>query len=442
MQKRIHEIRDPIHVFIRLDSDERKVLDSRPFQRLRHIHQLGLCYLVYPGATHRRFEHSLGVMELANRVFDVVTNGDCVKDDVRETLPEIANEDQRNYWRRVLRMAALCHDLGHLPFSHSAERDLLPKGWNHERLTRQMILSPEMSEIWNSMTPPLRAEHIVKLAVGPRESVGLSFSNWEGVLSDIIVGDAFGVDRMDYLLRDSHHAGVAYGRFDHHRLIDTLRILQSPPVGRKDVPTEPALGVEEGGLRSAEALLLARYFMYSQLYYHPIRLIYDVHLKDFLAAWLPKGRFPTRVKAFLRLTDNEVTSALHSAAASASRTGHDAAKAIVHHEHFKVLYRRRPDDLARNPEASHAVFKAAKKRFGGACIRYAKRTGEGGAVEFPVLMPDERVAWATSLSEVLRRLPVAAADYVFVSAEKKEKALQWLDQKRDIIVELRTEGKA
>lgn len=71
--KEYHEIRDPLHVFIRLDSDERKVLDSYPFQRLRYIHQLALSYLVYPGATHRRFEHSLGVMELAGRVFDVVT---------------------------------------------------------------------------------------------------------------------------------------------------------------------------------------------------------------------------------------------------------------------------------------------------------------------------------------------------------------------------------
>ena len=73
MVKNIHEIRDPIHVFIRLDSDERKVLNSPPFQRLRHIHQLALTYLVYPGATHKRFEHSLGVMELASRIYDVVT---------------------------------------------------------------------------------------------------------------------------------------------------------------------------------------------------------------------------------------------------------------------------------------------------------------------------------------------------------------------------------
>ncbi|TEB10432.1 hypothetical protein Pmgp_02341 [Pelotomaculum propionicicum] len=73
MTKIYHEIRDPVHVFIKLDNDERKVLNSFPFQRLRHIHQLAMSYLVYPGATHKRFEHSLGVMELAGRVFDIVT---------------------------------------------------------------------------------------------------------------------------------------------------------------------------------------------------------------------------------------------------------------------------------------------------------------------------------------------------------------------------------
>ena len=71
--KRYHEIRDAIHGFVRLESDERRVLDSPPIQRLRNIHQLAMSYLVYPGATHKRFEHSLGVMELAGRVFDVVT---------------------------------------------------------------------------------------------------------------------------------------------------------------------------------------------------------------------------------------------------------------------------------------------------------------------------------------------------------------------------------
>ena len=122
MPKNIHEIRDPIHVFVRLDSHEREVLNSRPFQRLRHIHQLALTYLVYPGATHKRFEHSLGVMELASRVFDIVAKPDNVTDQIRNLLGPLNQPDELRYWRRVVRMAALCHDIGHLPFSHAAEK--------------------------------------------------------------------------------------------------------------------------------------------------------------------------------------------------------------------------------------------------------------------------------------------------------------------------------
>lgn len=207
-----------------MDSHERKVLDSRPFQRLRNIHQLAMTYLVYPGATHRRFEHSLGVMELASRVYDIVTFQENVNGRIKELIPEIRNIDEKGYWRKVLRIAALCHDLGHIAFSHAAEKDLLPHGWSHERITREIILHSDMKSIFESLTPPLRSSDIVKLALGKEKAPDLEFTDWETVLSEIIVGDAFGVDRMDYLLRDSLHIGVAYGRFDHYRLIDTLRI--------------------------------------------------------------------------------------------------------------------------------------------------------------------------------------------------------------------------
>jgi HD superfamily phosphohydrolase len=87
-KKRTHEIRDPIHTFIKVDNREREIIDSRPFQRLRNIHQLALSHLVYPGATHRRFEHSLGVMDLAGRVFDVVTNEENIRfESVEAILP-------------------------------------------------------------------------------------------------------------------------------------------------------------------------------------------------------------------------------------------------------------------------------------------------------------------------------------------------------------------
>jgi HD superfamily phosphohydrolase len=434
MPKRSHELRDPIHVFIRLSSEERRVLDSRPFQRLRYIHQLALTYLVYPGATHRRFEHSLGVMELAGRIFDVVTDPAHVTDLVGRAVPEIGDPEKLGYWRKVLRMAALCHDIGHLPFSHAAEHELLPKGWDHERLTLDLIQSEDMRVIWEEMTPPLRVDDIAKLAVGPKKRSDLSA--WETILAEMIVGDAFGADRMDYLLRDSHHAGVSYGRFDHHRLIDTLRLLIAPD-DRSEV-AEPSLGLEEGGLHSAEALLLARYFMYSQLYFHPVRRIYDIHLKDFLREWLPGGRFSTNAQDLLKLTDNEVTAAFFDAAAESGKPGYDAARRIVRREHYRVLYERHPPDVAVNPEAGQAITAAAREFLGPDAVRHDRYAQKGGVAHFPVLRRDGTLTSSLVLSGTLANVPVISIDYVFVEPSLLPEARRWLEASKDEII--RVEG--
>jgi uncharacterized protein len=189
LKKRHHEFRDPIHTFIVIDNRERNIIDSRPFQRLRNISQLALTYLVYPGATHRRFEHSLGVMELASRVFDTITRKENIHDGVRDIIPD---EDVLPLFKKMLRAAALCHDIGHLPFSHAAEEELLPEGWDHERLSEELIRSPEMQAIWRE-DPQFNVETLVKLAIGPKKLArrGVAFSPWEAVLAEIIVGDAF-----------------------------------------------------------------------------------------------------------------------------------------------------------------------------------------------------------------------------------------------------------
>lgn len=435
MPKHWHEIRDPIHIFVRLDSDEREVLNSEPFQRLRHVHQLALTYLIYPGATHRRFEHSLGVMELATRIYDVITNPANLTDGVKETLPEL-EPDKKAYWRRVLRMAALCHDLGHLPFSHAAE-ELLPDGVRHEAISAALIRSEPLKGVWEKMTPPLRIDDVVKIALGPKEAKDLVFSNWESLLAEIIVGDAFGADRMDYLLRDSYHAGVAYGKFDHYRLIDTLRILPPPPRDKKEDVGAPELGVEEGGIRSAEALMLARYFMYSQLYFHPIRRIYNVHLKDFLRLWLPGGKFDTSVNGHLKLTDNEVTSAMRNAAADPSDKAHDPARRIIRRDHFRRVYARNPDDIKINPMAGHAIAKALSEHLGAENVRHEFQSPKGGAPDFPVKMPDGRIVSALSASETLPMLPSPSVDFVYVDKQRVQKAREYIAARRDEVLKIK-----
>jgi HD superfamily phosphohydrolase len=432
MPKHNHEVRDPIHVFIRLDSEERKVLNSRPVQRLRHIHQLAMTSLIYPGATHRRFEHSLGVMELAGRVYDVVTHPANIGNDAARAVVPPPGSHQLTYWRRVVRMAALCHDIGHLPFSHAAEAELLPTGWDHERLTVELIRGQELRPVWSEIK--VQPEDVAKLAVGAKKYKDAPLNDWEALLAEIIVGNAFGVDRIDYLLRDSHHAGVAYGRFDHFRLIDTIRILPKT-IGSE----EPTLGVEEGGLHSAEALLLARFFMYTQLYFHPIRRVYDIHLKNFLQKWLPGGTFSTRLEDHLNLTDNEVMAAILTAARDAHSPGHDEASRLVDREHYRTFYQRNPDDVAINPESAKAIFEAACGQFGDTFVHWDSYKEKNRGLDFPVLARDGRIVSSLSLSDTLKNVPVVAVDFVFIAPHLRTEAERWLREHREEIITPRSE---
>ena len=427
LAKQWHEIRDPVHVFIRLETPERKILDSSFFQRLRHVHQLALTNLVYPAATHTRFEHSLGVMDLASRVFDIVTSPDNLShESVRGLVPKQGSHDL-TYWRRAVRMAALCHDLGHLPFSHAAEEKLLPEGWRHEHITGEIIHEKGLADIWKELH--LDPVDVAKLAVGPKYWKGDPFSDLEAILCEIIQGDALGVDRIDYLLRDSLHAGVSYGRFDHYRLVETLRILP-----KEEGSDEPALGIEDGGIYSAEALVLARYFMYSQLYFHPVRRIYDIHLQEFLVDWLPGGTFPVSPTELLPYSDVEVYSAIRRAADDPAAKGHDPASRIVHRKHFKLLYTRNPADLVVNRDAAAAIYDAALQEFGPDSVRIDRYPGKGGSHHFPVLTRDGRIASSLDLSPTLKTTPPFAVDYVFIRPDLLVKGQTWLAKCRQEII--------
>lgn len=254
-------------------------------------------------------------------------------------------------------MAALCHDLGHIPFSHGAE-ELLPKDTHHENLSVEVIRSPQMQKLWSAMTPPLNADHVAKIAVGVEKWSGEPFSEWEELMTEIVTGDPFGVDRIDYLLRDSLHAGVAYGRFDHQRVIDTLRILWD------DEQQKAVVGIEAGGLHAAEGLQLARYFMFEQLYFHKVRRALDVHLRKYLPAFLSGGTYPTTVNGHLRLTDDHVLAAMQDDAADPESPRHQLASRILQRRFFRVLYERRPEDLRKNADAVGTVYRAARARFG------------------------------------------------------------------------------
>jgi len=419
-----YEIRDAIHATIRFDELEKAVINSAPVQRLRHIRQLGSASLVYPGGTYSRFEHSLGTMELATRVFDRIVSPDSDSPPSVTALLEV-ERPQLAHWRHAARMAALCHDIGHLPFSHSAEHELLPAGYTHERLTVELIKSDLMRPLWKAMS--LDAETVARLAVGPLYFPG-AWSPWESVLTEIITGDALGVDRMDYLLRDSYHIGVAYGTIDHHRLIDTIRMSPDP-----ERPRLFRLGIREGGLHSAEALMLARYLMFEQVYCHHVVQIYDTHLVDFLKAWWGQEKYDVRIDAHLRMTDNEVLAAMRAAYFDHA-AGYDAAKAILERDHFKLLFEPTPAELADQPDICVNVFDALSGFIPLQELRYRPPFRRPGAIaDFPVLMRDGRVLYAKDISKILGHIPPLSADYVFVSRDAYPQADKWLKENRSTV---------
>jgi len=428
MAKHQQEIRDPIHNFVRASADEISAINSRAFQRLRNIQQLALTYLIYPGATHRRFEHSLGVMELAGRVFDVLVAEGGRHESARNIFPD---RDTLAAWKKVVRLAGLFHDLGHLPFSHAAEEQLLPDGKRHEWLTVELIRSDEMRSVLKKMMPPPDPDQVSKIAIGPQKwakwfGKATDFDNWDLLMTEIVTGDAFGVDRIDYLLRDSHHAGVGYGRFDHYRLIDTLRILQHPNGER------PMIGIEQGGIHAAEALQLARQFMFLQLYLHHVRIAYDIHLSDFMKAWLTT--YPTVVDDHLKTTDNEVLVAISAAARDLNANGHDAAERIVERKHFRKVYERNAADQKVNPESVERIAKALRDRYSEAIVRYRVEPPKQQSIDFPVLLDSDEISSSVAESDIYSDFKPASTGFVFIEKSKRDDAKQWLKNNKDTII--------
>jgi HD superfamily phosphohydrolase len=286
---RTYEIRCPVHGFITLNDWEWNIISQPAFQRLRRIRQLAWTDYVYPGAMHTRFEHSLGVMHTGTLLYDAIRRSS------KEVLvAELAyNDVGLDRDRQLVRLAALLHDVGHGPFSHASE-ELLPENENGKKYGHAdysvAVIKAELKQAIEEH--PLngnyrfQADDVAALIEGSAKAKQSVF--WR----DLIDGQ-MDADRMGYLLRDSYHAGVQYGRFDLHRLVSTIRAIPRPEGA-------PRLGIAEGGVHAAEALVLARYFMFTQVYFHKTRVAYDLHLRGALKEMLPKGHFPKPVDGELQ----------------------------------------------------------------------------------------------------------------------------------------------
>lgn len=333
---------DSVHGFVRFDEYEKILIDTLLFQRLHYIHQMGLAYLVYPGATHSRFEHSLGVTHIATLIFDRLC--DSVRPDLFQYVPRKGSVEY-SYWKKVLRIAALCHDLGHLPFSHVVEDDILQEG--HEEETLKIMESSLLKPLWNMIEEKTTfhkilpdkcfKDDVIKIAIGEEKlkklgRKSLKFSTWERIVAEIISGDYFGADRIDYLLRDSKYTGIAYGMFDYLQLIEQLRILPS------EDGEGLSLGIDENGLESTEALLLARHFMHMRVYqYSPVKA-FNFHMRRFLKDYILNNSDFLELPDFIYFSDPLVIVALTEAAKNEKHKFHRDAKIILERkDHFKAL---------------------------------------------------------------------------------------------------------
>ena len=228
-------IRDPLWNNIRLDPITFELIDTPAFQRLRYVRQLGLAFLVYPGATHSRFEHALGTYHLARRALTLFEE--------HEDYASIGRDECM-----LIRVAALLHDIGHYPFSHALEEI---GALNHEEVARPLICQGEVATILRRELGHDAPERIVALIRGGSESP------LQGLISGSI-----DLDKLDYLRRDAFMCGVSYGEIDVDRLLNALTLVRDPDTGR------PTVGMVEKGLSALESLLFAKYQMYRNVYWH------------------------------------------------------------------------------------------------------------------------------------------------------------------------------
>lgn len=346
-------IRDPIHGTLSVSEEEKAVVDSRFYQRLRHVRQLGFGELAFPGATHTRHAHSLGAMHVSSRLFDAVAERGAP-----------LSPRARERFRAAVRLAVLCHDLGHMPLSHASESIAPPRAklhlprWIddgereqavHEDFTVRILLD-------SALTAEVRAryaafevtpEHVASLITGcdppgasPFVDGGL---DWSPLLRALVSGE-LDADRMDYLLRDSFFTGVNYGRYDFDWIVQNLNA--APKDGKV------YLALSKAAAFAFEDFLLSRYHMFLSVYYHHTSVSFDHMLKRWYAEARGEFEIPAEPDAFVLCDDVALWTALR-------KSKNRWAERLVERRGFKRVAEFTERDTGYDLPALHAALDTA-----------------------------------------------------------------------------------
>jgi len=273
MKKRLLEITDPIHDFIRLNKTEHQIIDTPEFHRLRRIKQLSGAHLTYPGAQHTRFEHSLGVLHIASMAASSLNSKGLMSTDDIENI----------------RLAALLHDIGHGPFSHLFEEVLQRKKQSHEDVGKQIILKSEIGDIISKSGYDKKLIH--NLAVGQSKMQ---------YLNEIVSG-ALSADMMDYLLRDGYFTGAEHAKIDHHRLTHSLDVYKNK------------LALDSSALVNFETMMISRFQMFKAVYFHKTVRAGEVMLLEAMSlAGNELGLSSLKMDEYVKLTDEVILEKLMS----------------------------------------------------------------------------------------------------------------------------------
>ena len=259
------EVRDPVHGSIKVLKEEVPILEAPFFQRLRVIKQLGFTEYIFPGATHTRYIHSCGVMDIATKVFD-------------QLFKNVVYDFELKKLKHTVRLACLLHDIGHAPLSHTTEVVMpqlselkLPKKFmppkdrqaTHEDYTIKSIVDSSFTNSFELVKAEfgVHPDQVAELIIGETNSP--EYFTWMGVnyfpMLHQMVSSEMDCDRMDYLLRDSYFCGVSYGKFDLDWIIDNLQ----PAV----IDNTGYIGISERAISTFDDFLLSRFHMFLMVYF-------------------------------------------------------------------------------------------------------------------------------------------------------------------------------